>query len=183
MKDDDDNKRLVIACSSPKMSCELTLLALKLDEELLHSSFASWTFCIYSWTKSCENSAKVMVCHLDEPIGARRDRIMRGRPMSLRIGLRIWCVLSFVCSQELSNKVSKLWQTNMLDLMMISDWEIHCTRDQVDKLSPSGSVVSCTDTSWRVPHSHFFGVILDLLGSEAFIGICVHLTLPDPDLN
>ncbi len=38
---DDDNKRLVIACSSRKMSCELTLFALKLDEELLHSSFAS----------------------------------------------------------------------------------------------------------------------------------------------
>jgi hypothetical protein len=36
----------------------------------------------------------------------------------------------------------------MLDLMMISDcWESHCTRDQVDELSPSGSVVSCTDTS------------------------------------
>lgn len=45
---DDNNKRLVIACSSPKMSCELALFALKLDEELLHSSFASWNFCIYS---------------------------------------------------------------------------------------------------------------------------------------
>jgi hypothetical protein len=49
-----------------------------------------------------------MVRHSDEPIGAQRDRIMRGRhDTSLRIGLRI-CVLSFVCSQELSNKVSKL---------------------------------------------------------------------------
>jgi hypothetical protein len=38
---DDDNKRLVIACSSRKMSCEIAFFALKLDEELLHSSFAS----------------------------------------------------------------------------------------------------------------------------------------------
>ena len=38
---DDDNKRLVTACSSRTMSCELALFALKLDEELLHSSFAT----------------------------------------------------------------------------------------------------------------------------------------------
>ena len=45
---EDDNKQLVTACSSWKMSCELALFALKLDEELLFSLFASWSFCIYS---------------------------------------------------------------------------------------------------------------------------------------
>jgi hypothetical protein len=38
---DDDNKRLVTACSSRTMSCELALFALKQDEELLHTSFAT----------------------------------------------------------------------------------------------------------------------------------------------
>ena len=103
---------------------------------------------------------------------------MKGRHLSLRIGLGNGVLFPFVCSQELSNKVSKLRQSNMLNLMMISDWGSHCTRDKVDKLSPSGSVVSRTDTSRRIPHSHFFGVISDLLGLEAFEGICVHLTRP-----
>jgi hypothetical protein len=86
-----------------------------------------------------------MVHPADEPIGARRDRIMRKTSESP--DQSPYVILPFVCSQELSNKVSKLRQSNMLNLTMISDLGSHCTRDKVDELSPSGSVVSRTNTS------------------------------------
>ena len=90
------------------MSCKLTLFALKLDE-LLHSS--------------SENYAKVMVRHMDEPIGVRRDRIMCGRQESLPIGCR--CDVFFLLSVRGSScKVSRLRQSNMLNLMFEIQYQI-----------------------------------------------------------
>jgi hypothetical protein len=68
-----NNKQLAIVWSSRKMSCELTLFALKLDG-LLHSSFASQLLYL-KLNKFMREFCKVMVRHEDEPTGVRRDRI------------------------------------------------------------------------------------------------------------
>jgi hypothetical protein len=120
-------------------------------------------------SKGMQEFWQIMVRYANEPIGAWRDRILEED---------IWVsglVFAYDAFFPLSVRRSSLTKSPSCDRLACWIWwwyqigEDIVKRDQVDELSPYyGSIVSRTDTSWRVYHSHFFGVISDLVGSEAF---------------
>ena len=177
---DDDNKRLVTACSSRTMSCELALFALKLAAQRITAQFVRYMKLLY----------------------LQLNKVMRELCQSYgsSCGWTYWCATGpnherktpespdrsshMVCYFLLSVRRSSLTKSPSCDRAIYWIWwwyQIGEAIAQGIKWANSVLLVALCLARTRVDASLtviLFDVISDLLGSEAFEGICVHLTRP-----